>query len=115
MLLDTNTLRHRFASSSSEELKGDTSLSSHATYAFLANMNQIHKKMTMHANFEGSSQQENGDSINRKNGQGPQNLMFLLLVFLILRPKPNKRLLRARAQALVHDLHLIYLFVISLE
>jgi len=59
--------------------------------------------MTMDANFEGSSQQENGDSINRRNGQGPQHLKFFLLVFLILRPKPNKRLLRARAHALVDE------------
>jgi len=31
MLLDTEALRHRFASSSSEELEDETSLSSHAT------------------------------------------------------------------------------------
>ena len=71
--------------------------------------------MTMDAHFEGSSQQANGDSINRRNGQGPQHLKFFLLVFLTLRPKPNKRLLRARTQALVYELQLIYLFVISLE
>jgi len=59
--------------------------------------------MTMNANFERSSQQANEDSINRRNGQGPQHLKFFLLVFLTLRPKP-KRLLRARAQALVDEL-----------
>jgi len=31
MLLDTEALRHKFASSSSEELEDETSLSSHAT------------------------------------------------------------------------------------
>jgi len=36
MLLDTDALRHIFASSSSEKLEEDTSLSSHATYVFLA-------------------------------------------------------------------------------
>ena len=51
------------------------------------NMNQIHKKRTMDAKFEGSSQPANGDSINRRNGQGPQHLKFFLLVFLTLRPK----------------------------
>jgi len=35
MLLDTNTFKHMFASSSSEELEEDISLSSHVIYAFL--------------------------------------------------------------------------------
>jgi len=35
MLLDTDAFKHMFASSSSEELEEDTSLSSHAIYAFL--------------------------------------------------------------------------------
>ena len=36
MLLDMDALRHKFASSSPEELEDDSLLSSHATYAFLA-------------------------------------------------------------------------------
>jgi len=36
MLLDTDAFRHRFASSSLEDIEEDTSLLSHATYAFLA-------------------------------------------------------------------------------
>ena len=36
MLLYTDAFKHRFASSSSEELEEDTSLSSHVIYAFLA-------------------------------------------------------------------------------
>jgi len=51
---------------------------------------QIHKKITMNANLEGSFQQAKEDSINRRNGQGPKHLKFFLLVFLTLRPKPNK-------------------------
>jgi len=51
---------------------------------------QIHNKMTMNANLEGSSQQANEDVINRRNGQIPKHLKFFLLVFLTLRPKPNK-------------------------
>jgi len=50
---------------------------------------QIHNKMTMDANLEGSAQQAKQDAINRRNGQGPKHLKFFLLVFLTLRPKPN--------------------------
>jgi len=64
----------------------------------------------MDANLKGSSQQIKEDAINRRNGQGPQHLKSFLLLFLTLRPKPNKRLLRAR-----DELQLIFLFVISLE
>jgi len=63
----------------------------------------------MDADLEGSSQQTKEDDINRRNGQGPQHLKFFLLVFLTLRLKPNKRLLRAR-----DEIQLIFLFVISL-
>jgi len=44
----------------------------------------------MDANFGGSSQQANEDSIYRRNGQGPKHLKFFLLDFLKLRPKLNK-------------------------
>jgi len=44
--------------------------------------NQIHKKMTKDANYEGSSQQPKEDLIDRRNGQGPEHLKFFLLVFL---------------------------------
>jgi len=50
---------------------------------------QILKKMTMDANFEGSSQQGKEDLINRRNAQGPKHLKFFLLVFLNSRPKLN--------------------------
>jgi len=55
-----------------------------------SDMTQIHKKMTMDANFKGSSQQAKEDSINRRNGQGLKHLKFFLLFFSKLRPKPNK-------------------------
>jgi len=80
--------------------------------------------MTMNVNLEGSSQQAKEEVVNKRNGQGPQHLKFFLIVFLILRPKPNtcfhhpsclRRLLRARAQALIDELQLIYIFVIYLE
>jgi len=45
--------------------------------------------MIKDAILEGSSQQENKDAINRRNGQGPKNLKFFLLVFLTWRPKPK--------------------------
>ena len=44
--------------------------------------NQIHKKMTKDANYEGSSQQPKEDLINRRNGQGPEHLKFFLPIFL---------------------------------
>jgi len=43
---------------------------------------QKHMKMTKDAKLEGSSQKENKDVINRRNGKGPQHLKFFLLVFL---------------------------------
>jgi len=38
-------------------------------------------KMTKDAKLEVSSQQENKDFINRRNGEGPKHLKFFLLVF----------------------------------
>ena len=99
-------------------------------------VNKKYMKITKDAILEGSSQQANKDVINRRNGQGPQHLKFFLLVFLIWRPKPNKsprsnwgpkpntsfhhpsclkRLLRARAQAIIDEHHWMSLFVISFE
>ena len=45
-----------------------------------ADITQKDIKMTKDAKLEGSSQQANKDSINRRNGQGPKNLKFFLLV-----------------------------------
>jgi len=58
------------------------------------NMTQIHKKMTMDANFEGSSEKAKEDLINRRNGQGPKHLKFFLFFFLKLGPSlsPNSGL-----------------------
>jgi len=55
----------------------------------ISDTTQIHKKMTMDANFEGSSQQAKEDLINRRNGQDPKHLKFFLLVFLNVRPSPT--------------------------
>jgi len=44
-------------------------------------MNQKYMKMTKDAILEGSSQQENKDLINKRNGQSPKHLKFFLLVF----------------------------------
>jgi len=42
---------------------------------------QKYMKMTKVVILEGSSQQENKDFINKRNGQGPKHLKFFLLVF----------------------------------
>jgi len=42
---------------------------------------QKYIKMTKDAKLEGLSQQANKDFISRRNGQGPKNLKFFLLVF----------------------------------
>jgi len=44
--------------------------------------NQVHKKMTKDANYEGSSQQANEDLINRRNGQGPAGIFLRLLTYI---------------------------------
>ena len=55
-----------------------------------SDVTQKYMKMTKDAKFEGSSQQANKDAINRRNGQGPKDLKFFLLVFLTFRPSSTK-------------------------
>ena len=53
----------------------------------LTDVTEKYMKMTKEAILEGSSQQENKDFINRRNGQGPKHLKFLL-VFSKWGPSP---------------------------